>query len=376
MRIAINSRFAGYQQKEGYSRYTIGLINEMLIQNLDDDFLCVYDNKKSVPFSNAPNVVFKTIGPKARHPLAWKFWYDFSLTKIAKQFRADCLISLDGFCSLTSSIPQILAIHDLAFLHYPQGINSIYAAYYKIFTPLFIAKAKHIITVSEFSKDDIIKHYPIAKDKISVVYNAADKGFSPIDDTTKDLVKQQLTDGKEYFLYVGAIHPRKNLINLLKGFSWFKKRYQSNMKLLLVGRMAWKNEMFLKQLESYKYRNDVVVAGYVEEQKLQEIVGAAYALVYPSCWEGFGLPVLEAMQSGVPTIIANNSSLPEIADEAGYLVDPEDPEAWGQAMGILFKDENHRNQLIQNGLLRSKDFSWENSAQKLKSIINKIKESR
>ena len=376
MRIAINSRFAGYQQKEGYSRYTIGLINEMLIQNLDDDFLCVYDNMKSVPFSKAPNVVFKTIGPKARHPLSWKFWYDFSLTKIAKQFRADCLISLDGFCSLTSSIPQILAIHDLAFLHYPQGINSIYAAYYKIFTPLFIAKAKHIITVSEFSKDDIIKHYPIAKDKISVVYNAADKGFSPIDDTTKDLVKQQLTDGKEYFLCVGAIHPRKNLINLLKGFSWFKKRYQSNMKLVLVGRMAWKNEMFLKQLESYKYRNDVVVAGYVEEQKLQEIVGAAYALVYPSCWEGFGLPVLEAMQSGVPTIIANNSSLPEIADEAGYLVDPEVPEAWGQAMGILFKDENHRNQLIQNGLLRSKDFSWENSAQKLKSIINKIKESR
>jgi glycosyltransferase involved in cell wall biosynthesis len=86
------------------------------------------------------------------------------------------------------------------------------------------------------------------------------------------LVKQQLTEGKEYFLYVGAIHPRKNLINLLKGFSWFKKRYQSNMKLVLVGRMAWKNEMFLKQLESYKYRNDVVVAGYVEEQKLQEIV--------------------------------------------------------------------------------------------------------
>ena len=373
MRIAINSRFAGYQQKEGYSRYTIGLINEMLVQNLDDDFLCVYDNKKSLPFSKAPNVVFKTIGPKARHPLAWKFWYDFSLTKIAKQFRADCLISLDGFCSLTSSIPQILAIHDLAFLHYPQGINSIYAAYYKIFTPLFIAKAKHIITVSEFSKDDIIRHYPIAKDKISVVYNAADKGFSPLDDTTKDLVKQQLTEGKEYFLYVGAIHPRKNLINLLKGFSWFKKRYQSNMKLVLVGRMAWKNDMFLKQLESFKYRNDVVVAGYVEEQKLQEIVGAAYALVYPSCWEGFGLPVLEAMQSGVPTIIANNSSLPEIADEAGYLVDPEDPEAWGQAMGILFKDENHRNQLIQNGLLRAKDFSWENSAQKLKSIINKIK---
>jgi len=372
MRLAINCRFAGYQQKEGYSRFIIGLLSEMLNQNPNDTFLCVYDNKKSVPFSTAANVVFKAIGPKARHPLAWKFWYDISLTRVSKQFNAECLISLDGFCSLTSSIPQILAIHDVAFLHYPQGINSIYAAYYKFFTPLFIAKAKHIITVSEFSKADIIMHYPAAKDKISVVYNAADKGFSPIDDTTKDLVKQQMTEGKEYFLYVGAIHPRKNLINLLKGFSWFKKRYQSNMKLVLAGRMAWKNELFLKQLETYKYRSDVVVTGYVEEQKLQEIVGAAYAMVYPSFWEGFGLPVLEAMQSGVPVIISNNSSLPEIAGEAGFLVNPDNAEDWGQAMGILFKDENHRNQLIQNGLLRSKDFSWENSAQKLKSIINKI----
>jgi glycosyltransferase involved in cell wall biosynthesis len=373
MRIAINSRFAGYYQKEGYSRFIISLVNELLKKNPQDAFLCVYDSKKSIPFSNAPNVIFKSIGPRARYPLTWKFWYDISLPMVAKQFNADCLISPDGFCSLTTKIPQVVVIHDLAFLHYPQGINAIYAAYYKLFTPLFIAKAAHIVTVSEFSKADIVKHYPNAKNKISVVYNAAEKEFSPIDDTTKDLVKQKITEGKEFFLYVGAIHPRKNLINLLKGFSWFKKRYQSNMKLVLVGRMAWKNELFLKQLETYKYRNDVVVMGYVEEAKLQEIVGAAYTLVYPSYWEGFGLPVLEAMQSGVPTIIANNSSLPEIASEAGYLVDPEDPEAWGQAMGILFKDENHRNQLIQNGLLRAKDFSWESSAQKLKSIIDSIK---
>jgi glycosyltransferase involved in cell wall biosynthesis len=372
MRIAINCRFAGYLQKEGYSRFIIGLVNEMQLQNPNDTFLCVYDNKKSVPFSTASNLTFKAIGPKARQPLAWKFWYDFSLPLVVKKWKADVLISPDGFCSLTTTIPQVLAIHDLAFLHYPQGIRAIYAAFYKLFTPKFIAKANHIVTVSEFSKADIVKHYPIAKDKISVVYNAADKGFSPIDDTTKDLLKQQITEGREYFLYVGAIHPRKNLINLLKGFSWFKKRYQSNMKLVLAGRMAWKNELFLKQLETYKYRNDVVITGYVEEEKLQEIVGAAYALVYPSCWEGFGLPVLEAMQSGVPTIIANNSSLPEIAGEAGFLVDPDNAEEWGQAMGILFKDENHRNQLIQNGLTRAKDFNWENSAQKLKSIIDEI----
>jgi glycosyltransferase involved in cell wall biosynthesis len=372
MRIAINARFAGYKKKEGYAQFIIGLVKSMVQQNPKDHFLCIYDDKKSVPFLEAPNLRFQSRAPCARHLLSWKFWYDVSLPALAKQFKADCLISPDGFCSLTTSIPQILAIHDLAFLHYPKGIRRAYAAYYSFFTPRWIDKAAHIITVSEFSKADIIKHYPMAKNKISVIFNAADERFSPTDDTSQDLIKQRYTEGKSYFLYVGAIHPRKNLINLLKGFSWFKKRFQSNMKLVLVGRMAWKNEAFSKQLENYKYRDDVVLTGYIDDLSLQELIGGAYALVYPSSWEGFGLPVVEAMQSGVPVIVANNSALPEIAGDAGLCVEPNNPESWGQAMGLLYKDEIYRSQLIEKGLIRAKTFSWANSAHQLKEIMNKL----
>jgi glycosyltransferase involved in cell wall biosynthesis len=266
-------------------------------------------------------------------------------------------------------VPQVLAIHDLAFLHFPSGINSVYRSYYRHYTPRFIRKARHIVTVSEFSMRDIIAHYPHAKGKISVVYNAAGKGFMPLDWKLKEAVKEKYTTGSEYFLYAGAIHPRKNLVNLLKGFSWFKNRHRSGMKLILAGRMAWGTDEFVKLMKTYKYRDEVLATGYVNDTELQQLMGAAYAVVYPSYWEGFGLPVLEGMQSGVPVITSSNSSMPEIGGDAAVYCEPGDPEGLGKAMGLLYKDENYRSALISKGLERAAMFTWENSAKTLREIF-------
>jgi glycosyltransferase involved in cell wall biosynthesis len=263
-----------------------------------------------------------------------------------------------------------LAIHDLAFLHFPSGINSVYRFYYRHYTPQFIRKARHIVTVSEFSMRDIIAHYPHAKGKISVVYNAAEKGFMPLDWKLKEQVRERYTGGSEYFLYAGAIHPRKNLVNLLKGFSWFKNRHRSGMKLILAGRMAWGTDEFVKLMQTYKYRDEVLTTGYVTDMELQQLMGAAYAVVYPSYWEGFGLPVLEGMQSGVPVITSSNSSMPEIGGDAAVYCDPADPEGIGKAMGLVYKDENYRSALITKGLERAAMFTWENSAKKLREIFS------
>ena len=371
MRIAINARFSGYNNAEGYARFTTGIMTQMVRDFTGDDYIFLFDNKTSVPFISAANTSFLAAGPRAGHPLLWKYWYDRVLPKLAGKAKADCLFSPDGFCSLNCSIPQVLAIHDLAFLHFPQGISRLYLEYYKYYTPRFINAASQIVTVSEFSREDIIRHYPQARNKISVVYNAADETFLPLDHHEKEKCKEKLTGGKEFFLYAGSIHPRKNLVNLLKGFSWFKKRHQSNMKLVLAGRMAWKNEAFRGQLETYKYRDDIVLTGYLPDNELKTLMASAYALVYPSWWEGFGLPLVEAMRCGVPLIAANNSVMPEIAGNAAGYADPADAEAWGRGMGLIYKDETYRNKLIQNGFERASFFSWEKSSHALHEVIMK-----
>ena len=371
MRIAVNTRFSGLAEQEGYAKFTNGLILNMSAQNPDDTYILMYDRAISSSIHGS-NITTLISGPRARHPLLWKWWYDVSMPRMANRSKADIIFSPDGFCSLTTSIPQVLAIHDLSFLHFPEGINSMYRRFYKMYTPAFIKKAKHIITVSEFSAQDIVKNYPFAKEKISVIYNDAEEGFAPADWKDRENIKERFTGGTEYFLYTGAIHPRKNLVNLLKGFSWFKKRHHSNIKLVLAGRMAWKNEEFSQLLASYKYREDVILTGYLLQNGLFALMAGAYAMVYPSYWEGFGLPVLEAMRSGVPVITSANSAMQEVAGSAGTYVEPSDHEGWGRMMGLLYKDENYRNDCIEKGLTRSREFSWRRSATQLHEILKSV----
>lgn len=368
MKIAINARFSGLEYLEGYGRFTNGLVDALTDLDTKEEIYLMYDRQPVTPPAALP---FLVKGPKARHPFLWKLWYDLSLPSMAKKIKADVVFSPDGFCSLRTKIPQVLAIHDLAFRHFPDGIGPVYRRFYTHYTPAFIRKAKHIITVSEFSKEDIIMHYPHAKGKISVIYNAADPSFTPLNWEEKEKVKKQHTNGFDFFLYAGAIHPRKNLINLLKGFSWFKNRHKSNIKLVLAGR-AWDEPSFSEQLLRYKFKEEVIHLGYIPDPMMHKLMASAYALVYPSYWEGFGLPALEAMQSGTPVICSNTSSLPEITQGAAIYCDPHDPEAFGKAMGLLYKDEEHRAQLIRAGLERARMFTWENSAKAAWEVFNGI----
>ena len=207
------------------------------------------------------------------------------------------------------------------------------------------------------------------KDKIEVVYNAADPSFRPLGWSEKEAWKDQFTEGREYFLYVGSIHPRKNLINLLKAFSGFKKRQKTNMKLVIAGRIAWQSEAFTSALATFKFRDDVILTGFLPQEQLLSLMGSAYALVYPSLWEGFGMPVLEAMQSGVPVLCSRNSSLPEIAGNAGLYFDPLDAEEMGKQLALVYKDEQARGRMIEQGLERAASFSWAKSCKQVREIL-------
>jgi glycosyltransferase involved in cell wall biosynthesis len=253
-------------------------------------------------------------------------------------------------------------VHDISFKHFPKQVSWHQRFYYQWGTPRFLQKARQILTVSEFSKQDILTHYPISADKISVASGAARPIFHPIHWAEKDAIKSNYAEGREFFLFIGGIHPRKNLLNLLKAFSLFKKWQKSNMKLLIAGRLAWQYEGLIEKLKTYKYRDDLVLLKYVSDDELAKITASAYALVYPSFFEGFGLPILEAMQSGTPVICSNTSSMPEAAGEAALFADPNDPDAIAKQMLAIYKDESLRDELVQKGKLRAAEFSWDKTA--------------
>lgn len=369
MRIAINTRFSAYPYEEGYGLYVREIAGRMRDLCREDQFLFLYDQSPVTPFREAPGISHQVTGPPAKHPLLWRLWYDIQVPRALKKFGADVFLSPDGICSLTTRVPQVLVIHDLAYLHHPASLPGFQQRYYRNQTPRFIRKASRIITVSECSRQDILRQYPHAEGKIHVVPNAADPSFKPLEWHEKEAVKNRFTSGVEYFLYAGSIHPRKNLVNLLKAFSIFKKKQQTGMKLVLAGRLAWQHEAFTEALSRYKYRHDVILTGYLPRNDLRELMGAAYALVYPSVWEGFGLPLVEAMQSGVPVLCSNTGALPETAADAALLFDPLDPEDIARQLSRMYIDETERSRLIERGLERCRLFNWDHSARRIREIL-------
>ena len=371
MKIAVNARFLLSDYLEGYGYFLFEIFKYLAGKYPEHQFIFIFDRPFDKRFIFSSNIIPLVTGPPARHPLLWKFWYDVKVPLVLKKQKADVFVSVDGLCSLTTSIPQCLVVHDLAFLHYPSHVKKSHFFYYKRYVPKFLQKANTVATVSEFSKRDIMKTYNIDAEKIDVVYSAAKEIFKPALQVTTEEIKKRYTQDKEYFLYVGAIHPRKIIVNLLKAFSVFKKRLKSNFKLVLAGRLAWKYDSFIQSLHNYKYRDDVVMLGYVSEDELVRVMGSAYALVYPSLHEGFGVPVLEAMKCNVPVITSARSPMEEIAEDAALYAEANNPNDIAEQMMLIYKDENLRNSLIDKGKNIAGHYSWQRTAELLWRSIQK-----
>ena len=362
MVVAVNTRFLIKDKLEGYGYFTKEVFRIMALSHPEHQFYFLFDRPFEEEFIFSDNIRGIIVSPPARHPFLWKYWYDIRIPSILKKIRADVFISPDGFISLSTGIPQCLVVHDLGFLHYPEAYKKSHLFFLKRYLPKYLEKANSIATVSKFSKDDIACRYRVNSGRIDIVYSAPKKIFHPVTVDEKVSAKEKFTAGAEYFIYVGAIQPRKNLVNLLKAFSIFKKRQKSNMKLVLAGRMAWKNEEFSGLLKTYKYRNDVVLTGYLEEELLVQLLASAYALVYPSYFEGFGVPVLEAMQCDVPVVTSKDSSMQEIGEDAALYFDPADFNDMAEKMMLVYKDEDLRKKLIEKGRFVSGKYSWERTA--------------
>jgi glycosyltransferase involved in cell wall biosynthesis len=362
MVIAVNTRFLLKEYMEGYGNFIFECFSRITKKYPQHSFIYIFDRPFDEGFITSQNIIPVIAGPMARHPVLWRYWYNYKVPAVLRKYKADVFVSPDGFCSLRTNIPQCLVLHDLAFLQFPKYIKKSHFNFYKKYTPQFLHKAERIVTVSEFSKNDIIENYKTAGEKINVVYNGVSSLFKPISGQEKEIIKNKYADGKEFYLCVGSIHPRKNLLALLKAFSVFKKRQKSNMQLLIAGRLAWGYQAFIDGLKTYKYRDEVKLLGYLPQEILANITASAYALVYPSLFEGFGLPPIEAMQCGVPVVTGNLSSMPEICGNAALYADPHKYESIAEQMMFLYKDESRKKELIELGRQQAAKYNWDIAA--------------
>lgn len=365
MRIAVNTRLLLKGKLEGIGWYTHQMLERIVRAHPEHEFLFLFDRPYDPSFIFAPNVKPIVAHPQARHAVLFYLWFEWMIPAMLRKYKADLFLSTDGLCSLNTKTPTCLVMHDLAFEHYPEHLKLSHRLYLRRWSPLFAQKAARIVTVSEFSKRDISEHYQISPDKIDVTYNGAHPSYKPLSWEERDQVKSEYTEGQEYFVFAGALHPRKNVVALLQAFVKFKKRHRSPIKLVIVGRMAWKFEELATMREEMPFKDDVVWPGYLGVERLSKVIGAAYALVYPSLFEGFGIPILEALKCGVPAVVSNTSSMPEVAGDAALLADPNDVEEIAAQMGRIYKDEALRNQLKAAALIQAGKFDWDHSANQL-----------
>lgn len=377
MKIAINTRLLLKDKLEGIGWFTYESLKRIVTSHPEHTFYFIFDRKYSDEFIFAENVKPIVVGPPARHSILLYLWYEFSVPKVLKKIKPDLFISPDSFLSLRSKFIDLIVIHDLNFEHYPEHMSLIYRGYYRYFTPKYAHKAVRIATVSEFSKKDIMTQYGIDSNKIDVLYNGSNDVFKVVSDKDKAQVKKKYTNSNDYFVFVGAFNPRKNLQNIFKAFDEFKVNDSRGIKFVLVGEKMYWNKEINESFQRMSFKDDVIFTGRLGPKDLSLVVGSSLALVYTSYFEGFGIPIIEAFNSEVPVITSNVTAMPEIAGDAALLVNPSNAKEISSAMRSIVDDEQLSLTLVEKGRKRRNEFSWDKTADRLwKSIMETVKNNQ
>lgn len=376
MKIAINTRFLLKNSLEGIGWFTWEVAKRLAIDHPEHSFLFLFDRPFDPAFIPAKNTEGVVVKPPARHAVLWWWWFEIAIPKVLEQHQVDVFLSPDSYCSLRSRVPTVMVCHDIAFCHYPKQVPFHGRVFYHHFTPKYLARAERLISVSAFTKQDILKHYDIPATKIAIACNGVRSVFRVLDATEKVDVRARYSEGQDYFFYLGSVHPRKNVARLIQAFDHFKTLTQAPTQLLVGGRLAWQTGAIQQALASAHHRKDIQLLGYLDDHELARVLGAAMALTYPSLFEGFGVPLLEAMHAEVPILTSLTSSMPEVVGKAAILVDPTRVEALANGMQVLYESPAKRRALIQAGKKQRQKFSWQRAAAIIWDNILLAKSSR
>ncbi|MCR4849153.1 MAG: glycosyltransferase family 4 protein [Bacteroidales bacterium] len=361
MRIAVNTRLLLKGKLEGIGWVAYETLKRIVLAHPEVEFYFIFDRKPDPLFLFAANVKPVVLFPQARHPFLFIWFFELSVPSALRRIKADLFYSPDGYLSLRTKVPQVVEFHDLNFEHFPGDMPKIHLWHYKKFFPKFARKAKRIVTVSEFSKQDIVDCYGVGPNKIDVAYNGVNETFKPLSEAEKKIVRAHYSFGHPYFMFVGSLHPRKNLARLFTAFDRFKQRSKNDVRLVIVGEKRWWTEPIQQAFEAMSCKEDVMFVGRLSAEDLHKVTAAALASVYVSYFEGFGIPILEAFRCDTPVITSNVTSMPEVAQDAALLVDPFDEDSIAEGM-VKMLDAEVRNDLIEKGRRRVQDFSWDHAA--------------
>ena len=271
--------------------------------------------------------------------------------------------------------PIVTTIHDLAFEHLPETFTRRGKAQLRLTVRRTARHAAHILTVSEFSRQDIINTYRLPLDRITVTHNGCEAQFTPHPalEREAEIIKQKFGIARDYLLALGSVQPRKNLVRLLRAYARLREQQpEFRLQLVVVGRQLWLYKEVLREIKKQNFAADVIVTGYASDEDLPALYRSAVALVYPSLFEGFGLPPLEAMACGTPVITSNSSSLPEVVGNAALLVNPYEETDLAQAIWKLTNDATLRARLRQAGIQQAGQFTWHAAAAKTLAIYRAI----
>ena len=371
MIIAVNTRLLIKDKLEGIGWFTYETLKRITQQHPEHKFYFLFDRKFHSDFIFSKNVEAVVVPPQARHPVLYYLWFEYSVPYILKKIKADLFLSPDGYLSLKTKVKSLAVIHDLNFEHYPKDIPYLERKNYKYFFPKYAKKATRIATVSEYSKSDIIKQYSIPENKIDVTYNGANEKFCPISKPEQEITRKKYSSGEQYFLFVGALLPRKNLVNLFRAFDDFKKKTPSKIKLLITGEKKWWTKEIQEAYQEMGFNDDIIFSGRLSGEDLHKAIASALAMTYVSYFEGFGIPIIEAFNCNTPVITSNITSMPEVAGDAALLIDPFSVESISEAMKKIAFDEKIRSELIDKGKIRKLDFTWQKSADRLWNSIER-----
>jgi glycosyltransferase involved in cell wall biosynthesis len=268
-------------------------------------------------------------------------------------------------------VPTVLTVHDMIFKLFPEHQKRLNYWYLNATMPLYCRRASAIVTVSEASKRDIVAHYGLDPARVTVIHEAAAPEFVPSAPGALDQVRRRYGLPEQYLIHVGTIEPRKNLTRLVEALQRLRQTGLA-IPLVVVGSRGWLYDEFFRRLEQLELRNAVVFPGYVPSTDLPAIYSAATAAVVPSVYEGFGLPVLEAMACGTPVVSSHASSLPEIGGKAALYFDPYDVAAMSDAIAEVWGVAALRDEMRQKGLAQAAKFSWKRAAEETQALYESL----
>lgn len=384
MRIGIDIRTLMEKEYSGVSEYTFNLVKAILEQDETNEYKLFYNSGRDIgarmPEFNYENVeiISRRYPNKIFNYLMQKAW---QWPKIDRMLGVDIFWSPHlNFTALSAESKKILTIHDLSFLRYPEFFSlQKNLWHYIINVKKLIREADKIVAVSENTKNDIIDLGKVSEGKIEVIYSGVDKECRVVDknDEILEKVKRNYELSDKFILFFGTLEPRKNIIGLIKAYNEFRKnnRGAKDIKLVIAGGRGWKERGIFKEWRESKYKDDIKFLGYIPREEKVYLYNLALVFVYPSFYEGFGFPPLEAMACGLPTITNFAASLPEIGAGASLLIDPYKTGDIAEAIEKVLFDEKLKNDIIEKGKERAAGFRWEETAKKYLRIFKELGES-